>query len=177
MQLVTPIFRGFQAIAAIIVLGISVDLARGQEKRIEDVPRATEYAAFCGGFGIVVALVGIASLFISSLEGIATLALDGISALAMLAGGITYAVMLRKADCGDADDYDTATNKLISGGCKGITDDGRWVACHYSGDKLKSRCISARADTAFMFISFVACVAIVGWGFVMRRGRGNVSYA
>lgn len=104
MQLITGVLRGFQvstlsnsychrrnrltiqAIFAIVVLGISVNLARDQ--LIDSPPPATSYAAFCGGFGTLAALVGIVTIFASSLEGIVTWALDGLSSLTMLASGI-----------------------------------------------------------------------------------------
>ncbi|KAL4733461.1 marvel domain-containing protein [Aspergillus similis] len=176
--MINVIFRAFQAISAIIVLGISVDLARGQDTRVQSVPPATGYAAFCGGFGTLVSLIGIISLFMSSLEGLITLALDALSGVTMLASGIAYAVLLRHTDCSNAY-FSEATwrNELLSGGCV----DGDSIRCQYGGreneGKLKSRYISAKADTAFMFISFVACVGIVGYSFFARgRGKG-VSYA
>jgi hypothetical protein len=109
MQLISAILRGFQVrssslspryqlttkrpqvIFAVIVLGISVDLARGQETALESVPAATGYAAFCGAFGTLAAFIGVASLFVSSLEGIVTWAVDGLSSLTMLAAGIVRA--------------------------------------------------------------------------------------
>ncbi|KAL4812443.1 marvel domain-containing protein [Aspergillus spinulosporus] len=179
MQITNVIFRVFQAIFAIIVFGISVDLARGQDPKVQSIPPATGYAAFCGGFGTLVSLIGIVSLFISSLEGLITLALDALSGVTMLASGIAYAVLLRHTDCSNAY-YSEATwrNELLSGGCVEI---GDGIGCRFGGreneGKLKSRCISAKADTAFMFISFVACVGIVGFSFFARgRGKG-VSYA
>ncbi|KAL4745424.1 hypothetical protein BDW72DRAFT_58736 [Aspergillus terricola var. indicus] len=179
MQIIHVIFRIFQAISAIIVLGISVDLARGQDTRVQSVPPATGYAAFCGGFGTLVSLIGTISLFISSLEGLITLALDALSGVTMLASGIAYAVLLRHADCSNVY-YSEATwrNELLSGGCMKIGDS---IGCQYGGreneGKLKSRCISAKADTAFMFISFVACVGIVGYSFFARGKGKGVSYA
>ncbi|KAL2867763.1 MARVEL domain-containing protein [Aspergillus lucknowensis] len=176
MQLITSILRGLQAIFAIIVFGISVDLARSQHTDFQPVPAATGYAAFCGGFGIVVALVGIASLFASSLEGIITWALDGLSALTMLAAGIAYTVLLRNTSCSNP--LETARNSLVNGGCDDLGDD---TFCWYGPEKWKSRCTSARADSAFMFISFVTCLGVVGYSFfVARGGRGGskgVSYA
>ncbi|KAL5041875.1 hypothetical protein BDW71DRAFT_217364 [Aspergillus fruticulosus] len=177
MQIVSAILRVFQAISAIIVLGISTDLARGQKTSVQSVPAATGYAAFCGGFGTLAAVIGIISLFVSSLEGLITLALDALSGVMMLASGIAYAVLLRHTDCSNAYKA-TAGNELLSGGCEGSGDDMR---CRYGGHeneaKLKSRCISAKADTAFMLISFLACVGIVGYCFIARgRGKG-VSYA
>ncbi|KAL2825843.1 marvel domain-containing protein [Aspergillus cavernicola] len=167
MQLIPLILRAFQAIFAIIVLGLSIDLARGQETRIESVPAATGYAAFCGGFGVLVALIGITSLFVSSLEGIITWALDGLSALTMLAAGIAYAVILRNASCNDY--WTTWDNPILSGGC---ADFGEGRVCNSDEGESKSRCTSAKADSAFMFISCVTCLGIVGWSFV-KGGRGG----
>ncbi|KAJ0423211.1 marvel domain-containing protein [Aspergillus carlsbadensis] len=173
MQLIPAILRGFQVIFAVIVFGISVDLARGQHTSIEAVPAATGYAAFTGALGTLVALVGVASLFVSSLEGIITWALDGLSAITMLAAGIAYAVLLRNATCSDIlTIYD---NSLLSGGCKEA--DGQ-RHCWATTSKIKSRCVSAKADSAFMFITFVTCLAVVAYGFFGRgRGAKGVSYA
>ncbi|KAL2803255.1 marvel domain-containing protein [Aspergillus granulosus] len=173
MQLITAILRGFQAIFAIIVLGISVDLARGQHTSFQALPTATGYAAFCGAFGTLVAFIGIASVFVSSLDGIITWALDGLSGVTMLASGIAYAVLLRDVSCSN---WATAwENTLLSGGCTKF--DGEEL-CYYGPDKLKSRCVSAKADTAFMFISFVTCLGIVGYSFLVKgRGSKAVSYA
>ncbi|KAL4756965.1 MARVEL domain-containing protein [Aspergillus foveolatus] len=179
MRIIDAILRVFQAISAIIVLGISVDLARGQDTRLQSVPPATRYAAFCGGFGTLVSSIGIISLFISSLEGLITFVLDALSGVAMLASGIAYAVLLRHTDCSNVY-YSEATwrNELLSGGCVTV---GNGIGCRYGGreeeGKLKSRCVSAKADTAFMFISFVACVGIVGYSFFARGKGKGVSYA
>jgi hypothetical protein len=75
-----------QLIFTIIVLALSVKLAKGQE--IGSVPAETGYAAFTGGIGIVAAIVGIAALFVDSLDGLVTLVFDGVSGFALLAGGI-----------------------------------------------------------------------------------------
>lgn len=65
-------------------------LAKNQE--IGAVPAATGYAAFTGGIGIVSALLGITSLFFESLEGLISWAVDGLAALALLAGGIVCGI-------------------------------------------------------------------------------------
>ncbi|CEL03841.1 hypothetical protein ASPCAL04981 [Aspergillus calidoustus] len=177
MQLISAILRGFQAIFAVIVLGISVDLARGQETALESVPAATGYAAFCGAFGTLAAFIGVASLFVSSLEGIVTWALDGLSSLTMLAAGIAFAVLLRDAPCSNPSVIEH--NSLLNGGC--MKHDGD-LYCRYTArsgtGKLKSRCVSAKADSAFMFITCVTCIGIVAYSFFVRgRGAKGVSYA
>ncbi|KAL3472593.1 membrane-associating domain-containing protein [Aspergillus californicus] len=161
------------AISAIIVLGISVDLARGQDPSFSALPAATGYAAFCGGLGVLVSLIGVASLFVSAIQDKVTWALDGLSAVTMLAAGIAYAVLLRNTNC--SDEVTIWDNDIISGGCGDL---GEYTICRYSDKKLKSRCVSAKADTAFMFISFVACVGVVGYSFFVRRGVAKgVNYA
>ncbi|KAL3443150.1 marvel domain-containing protein [Aspergillus insuetus] len=173
MQLIPAILRGFQVIFAVIVLGISVDLARGQHTSAQAVPAATGYAAFTGALGTLVAFVGVASLFVSSLEGIITWALDGLSAITMLTAGIAYAVLLRDADCSKLETI--WDHRLLSSGCQPI--DGHKY-CWTTPSKVKSRCISAKADNAFMFITFVTCIGIVAYGFFVRgRGAKGVSYA
>jgi hypothetical protein len=51
-------------------------------------PSIIDYGAFCGGASLVIALVGVAACFIESLQGIITLALDGLATFFLLAGGI-----------------------------------------------------------------------------------------
>ena len=52
------------------------------------VPSLFDYGAFCGAAAIVIGLVGVAACFVDSLQGMITLALDGLSAFFVLAGGI-----------------------------------------------------------------------------------------
>ncbi|KAL4874419.1 marvel domain-containing protein [Aspergillus karnatakaensis] len=167
MQLITALLRGFQIISAAIVLGISISLARGQFTDFSPVPAATGYAAFCGGLGILVALIGVASLFVIYLDGIITWTLDGLSALTMVASGIAYAVLLRDTSCDNGPS--ALTNDLTSGGCKSL---GDTTFCWLSEDKAKSRCVAAKAGNALMFLSFFTCVAVVGYGFYLRRWGG-----
>ncbi|KAJ5130723.1 uncharacterized protein N7515_006762 [Penicillium bovifimosum] len=166
MQFITAGLRVFQLIFTIIVLALSVKLAKGQE--VGSVPAETGYAAFTGGFGILAAIVGIAALFVDSLDGLVTMVLDGVSGLALLAGGIVYAVRLRGTSCSDY--YTTWDNVLLNGGCIKLNSED-FVRCAYTKGQLKPRCTSATADAAFMFLGFVMCVAVVGASFVFRGRR------
>ncbi|PLB48535.1 hypothetical protein P170DRAFT_465849 [Aspergillus steynii IBT 23096] len=149
MQIITAVVRAFQLLFAIIVLGLSVALAKGQS--VGSAPAITGYAAFTGGLGIVASLVGVAAFFISSLDGLISWAVDGLASLVFLAGGIAYAVILKDADCSDVST--TWDNQILSGGCVKVDGD---KTCSFGGeDKLKSRCTSAKANTAFMLIDFV----------------------
>ncbi|KAI9039775.1 MARVEL domain-containing protein [Aspergillus affinis] len=168
MQIITVVVRVFQLLFAIIVLGLSVTLAKGQS--IGSAPAITGYAAFTGGLGIVASLVGGAAFFVSSLDGIISWAIDGLASLAFLAGGIAYAVLLKDANCSDP--TTTWDNEILSGGCVKVDGD---KTCSFGGeDKLKSRCTSAKADAAFMLIDFVVCAAVIACSiFLASRGRGG----
>ncbi|KAJ5624786.1 hypothetical protein N7510_001095 [Penicillium lagena] len=166
MNLGSAIIRGFQLIFGIVVLGLSVTLAKNQV--IYAVPAATGYAAFTGGIGIVSALLGIASLFVESLEGLISWAVDGLAALALLAGGITYAVLLRGTNCSNPETL--WQNTILGGGC--TTYKGTFI-CAYDGNpgKLEEQCRSATADTAFMFMTFIMCLAAAAFGFFTAGRR------
>ena len=51
-------------------------------------PALLDYGAFCGGAGILIALIGVVATFVEALPGIIMLALDGIATFFVLAGGI-----------------------------------------------------------------------------------------
>jgi hypothetical protein len=51
-------------------------------------PTTIRYSTFTGGFGVLVGLVGIASLFASFIPDLVPLVLDGLAGLLFLAGGI-----------------------------------------------------------------------------------------
>jgi hypothetical protein len=136
--------------------------------------------------------VGFVALFIDSLEGLVTWALDGLASLAFLAGGLVchnprvyihiyklnshilqaYAITLRGTDCSDP--TTTWNNVLLSGGCVTMTHGQQ--DCFYADTdpgKLNSRCSSAKADSAFMFIDFVVCIAIIACSFFLSGNRGS----
>ncbi|RHZ58355.1 hypothetical protein CDV55_104603 [Aspergillus turcosus] len=168
MQIIIAIVRAFQFLFAIVVLGLSVTLAKGQ--RYGSVPAATGYAAFTGGAGILAALIGCAALFVDALRGIISWAIDGLASLALLAGGIAFAVLLRGTSCSNIET--TWDNVLLSGGCTTID---HQKTCMSSPSKLKSRCTSAKADAAFMFIDFVVCIAVLACSFFLSRNRRSTT--
>ncbi|KAJ5101392.1 hypothetical protein NUU61_003614 [Penicillium alfredii] len=170
MQLFTGILRVVQLLFAVIVLGLSITLAKGQHDGV--LPPATGYAAFTGALGIVASLIGFAALFIDSLDGVITWLIDGVTSLALLAGGITYAVLLRGTSCSNWQTLQD--NVLLSGGCAAAFDDS-FKACYYAGyhlySELEGRCKSATADAAFMILGFLICVAVLIVSFVSGRYR------
>ncbi|KAJ5999410.1 hypothetical protein N7451_007220 [Penicillium sp. IBT 35674x] len=170
MKLGTSIARGFQLVFSIVVLGLSITLARQQY--YGSVPSQTGYAAFTGALGVLVALVGIVALFVDSLSGIIIWVLDGVAAVALLAAGIVYAVALKGADCSHPDNGTTWDNPLISGGCKGKGDDKVCRDGSLGSDgwsTIKSRCKRAEADCAFMFLACIATVAVLIASFLSRN--------
>jgi membrane associated rhomboid family serine protease len=79
-----------QILFAVVVLGLGVTLIKGQEEGAA--PSQTVYAAFCGGFGIVAALLGIISILAENLSALIFVALDGLAALFAVAGGIVRTI-------------------------------------------------------------------------------------
>lgn len=78
-----------------------------------------------------------------------------------------YAIGLHGTNC---DDWLTlAMNKLLDGGC--VTVNNGDTSCWWALDnsKLHSRCVSAQADTAFMFLGFIACVGALIASFLSGR--------
>lgn len=85
-MLATLILRICQLIFAVIVLGLSVKAAQWQWQG--PVPATTAFSAFAGAFTLLVALVGIAAIWLSAIPSIAMSGIDGLAALLLLAGGI-----------------------------------------------------------------------------------------
>ncbi|KAJ5391687.1 hypothetical protein N7509_007177 [Penicillium cosmopolitanum] len=165
MQIINSIVRFFQAIFSIIVLVISILLARQQY--YGKVPSQTNYAAFTGALGIIAAAIGFASMFIDRLKGIISWVLDGVTAISLLAAGIAYAVALRGTSCDD-DKVGGSTwdNPLISGGCYYDDDGAKWCR---DGGVVKKRCTRATADAAFMFLACIACIGALVSSYITRN--------
>jgi hypothetical protein len=85
-MLVSLITRALQLICAIVVLALSIRAAKWQ--MYGSVPATTAYAAFAGGFAILISLVGIASIWISAFPAIIMSMADGLASVLLLAGGI-----------------------------------------------------------------------------------------
>lgn len=86
--LVNFALRGAQALFAIIVLGLSVGLIRGQKWPGSHIPVTHGYAAFVGGATLLGAFIGIASNWFELLQGIIGGAIDAFLTLINIAGGI-----------------------------------------------------------------------------------------
>lgn len=196
MQIVAAILRFVQIVFAAIVLGLSVTLAKGQAPSdfkkqfpnagydLPGVPATTAYSSFVGGFGMLVALIGFASLFVELLQGIIMLVLDGLASIIFLAGGLAVAIGLRGVSCSTSDSGQLSMyqNSLVNTGCHGEVPHLQcWVNYQYfnndSGavDHLKGRCQMDEADSAFMFLGFIICLGLLAHTFWFggRTGMGK----
>jgi hypothetical protein len=152
--------RVLQAIFGVVILGLSVTLIRGHHWG--DLPASLGYAVFLGGITIVAALIGIAATWVTFLEGIVGMALDGLVAVLNIVGGIVrlspdttsllyllmsfaqiFAVKLKGVSCKwDAFDSDNnlklAANELFNGGIWHFDgEDYVWVGQQYENDPEK----------------------------------------
>ncbi|PVI06030.1 hypothetical protein DM02DRAFT_610357 [Periconia macrospinosa] len=157
--MVSPIvnyaIRGFQAVFASVVLGLSVTLVRNQGPGLAS-PLSLRYAAFVGGFTLLAAFVGVAAEFLSALQGKVVFLLDGLVTLISISGGVLLAVLIGGANCGDASLLNRAKlfeNDLFNGGCEGKGDNRKcWNGFGHGREKyLNSRCKESQATSVFMF--------------------------
>ena len=81
----------------------------------------------------------------------------------------TFAIMLRGTDCSNKEA--TLNNGLLNGGC--VERNDGIMECSYGTKARSSRCSSAKADDAFMFIGFIFCVAAIISSLILSsRSRG-----
>jgi hypothetical protein len=73
-----------QLLFAAVILALSVVMINGYGPG--HAPSLLDYGAFCGAAGLIFAVAGIGAIFIEALQGIITLALDGIACFFLLAG-------------------------------------------------------------------------------------------
>lgn len=93
-----------QAIMAIVVLALSIELTKplpptnGSAETEIDAPTTTKYSAFCGGFGLAVAILGIIATFFDAIPAIIVMGADAVSGILLLAGGIVRYTMVDVAN-------------------------------------------------------------------------------
>ena len=78
--------RGFQLLFSFVIIGLSVTLMKGH--KIGDAPVTTTYSIFTGAFGAITAVVCLAALWVDAIKGIIVMAIDALTALFYIAGGI-----------------------------------------------------------------------------------------
>jgi hypothetical protein len=85
-MLPTLITRILQMIFAVIVLGLSIRAANWQQ--IGSIPTTTAYCAFAGVFATLVAIVGLATIWLTAIPTLIMSGLDALTSVILLAGGI-----------------------------------------------------------------------------------------
>jgi hypothetical protein len=81
------VIRGFQILFAAVVLGLSVGMINGQWSGLNS-PISLRYTAFVGGITFLAGIIGIAAEWVSVLQGMVGLIIDGLITLFNIAGGV-----------------------------------------------------------------------------------------
>ncbi|KAK1999829.1 hypothetical protein LX36DRAFT_460590 [Colletotrichum falcatum] len=160
---------------AIVALGLSADLVKGQ--LFGDAPTTTKYGTFTGGFGLAVAVLGLASVFIDAIPALVVMAADALSGLLLLGGGIAFAIGLRGVTCAENKVSALAGNELVNGGTVMI-DGTPHRHQDMTDDLLLGRCKKATADQAMHFVTVGFVITTIVLAFlVWKNGRGSKSGA
>lgn len=181
--------RAVHALLAIIVLGLSVTLMKGQ--KIGSVPTTTRYSVFLGAYGIIVTIIGLLGLFFEFIPNLITMGFDAAGALLFLGGGIAWAIGTKGLSCTNKNSPNIDhlyTNSLLNEGCLPKKDNNKpYPYCAVMGDSddndtiekafgaLKSNCQKAFADEIIMFITFALATVLVLLGFLLFKKRGSRS--
>lgn len=163
----------------------------------------TRYSTFTGGFGVIVAALGVAGLFISSIPELFVLGVDAVCGILFAAGGIVcssllirdlsqvtnpylpkkaWAVGLKGISCTDdsTENYkNMALNGLINEGTL-TTGDEQYVGVGKDSNdwsealgQLKGNCQKGMADEIVQFLCFGVAVGLVALGYVRMRKGGK----
>ncbi|KAM3081011.1 hypothetical protein ACMFMG_004971 [Clarireedia jacksonii] len=175
-MIVTLAVRGLQIIFAAVVLALSIilinDFGPGHSWSL------IIYGAVCGGASLLIAVVGIAAWFIDAIQGIIMLALDGIAAFFLLAGGIAYAATIKVGSCSDVAGYlqyhDNPFAPSKDKTYDGVTDVKKYAKAVL--DDATTRCRETQASTAFIWF-LAACFVGTFAMTLLGRKRGSNSIA
>jgi len=162
-MVITLFLRVAQLLFAAVVIALSAVLINGYGPGHN--PSIIDYGAFCGGAGLIIAVVGIAAIFFDALQGIIVLALDAFAAFFLLAGGLAFAVTIKVGSCADQSDdgylarhlgtFAPSLNKYDN------DNNANQEATDLTNDTI-SRCRMIQADTAFIwFLSGCFLVTVV----------------
>ncbi|KAG9235510.1 marvel domain-containing protein [Amylocarpus encephaloides] len=181
-MIVTLAVRVLQVLFSIVVLALSVVLIKGwgpetggHEKPTEEALKG--YGAFCGGAGILIAVVGVVACFIEKLQGIVILALDAVASFFLLAGGIAYAAKVGVGNCGDItkdstiDSYMGKHLNMFRSSKYKDYDGNAEQRFQKSLDDIGSRCRIFQAETAFLWFMSVCFVVTLALTFLSRSGK------
>ncbi|KAK2062632.1 hypothetical protein LY76DRAFT_589226 [Colletotrichum caudatum] len=170
LGLISLVVWSLQGIMAIAVLGLSIDLVKGQ--LLGDAPTTTKYGTFTGGFGLAVAILGLAATFIDAIPALIVMAADALSGLLLLGGGIAFAIGLRGVTCTKDKAVAMLDNELINGGS--VTEDGKRKFDKVTEDLLMDNCKKATADQALQFVTVGFVITTIFLVFlVWKNGRGS----
>ncbi|KAK2032857.1 hypothetical protein LX32DRAFT_635934 [Colletotrichum zoysiae] len=171
LGLISLFMWSLQGIMAIAVLGLSVDLVKGQ--LLGDAPTTTKYGTFTGGFGLAVAILGLAATFIDAIPALVVMAADALSGLLLLGGGIAFAIGLRGVTCTTERLEAIRENELINGGSVKYKEE---KALHedMTTARLFANCKKATADQALQFVTVGFVITTIFLVFlVWKNGRGS----
>ncbi|KAF2110035.1 marvel domain-containing protein [Lophiotrema nucula] len=164
--------RGFQALFAIVIFGLSVSLIK---TNYGHAPAMHGYAAFLGSVSLIAAIAGIAANWLESLNDLVLMIIDATILVANIAGGVIIAFMIRGIKCSKNQGSQNAAlnlvyNKLIYDNCDKNTacqsnDTDAWLG------KILWRCRSNQASSAFMFLLALALAASVAIAYLHRKNR------
>ena len=168
-----------QFLFAVVVLGLAVTLVKAQV--YGDAPTTTKYSTFTGGFGILAAAAGAVGLFVEAVPDLFNIALDGLSGLLFLAGGIAWAVGMKGINC------TTLTGENINNMVEnGLMNQGKEAGFYGFYDRNKSsednyntlagNCKKGFSDEIIQFLSFLVALGLVGVGYVRMRRGTSASY-
>ncbi|KAG7142899.1 hypothetical protein HYQ45_000816 [Verticillium longisporum] len=82
-----------QTIFALVALALSIDLLRGQLDGAP--PGSIQFAVFVGSVGLVVALLGLAGMFVDKIPSNVVMVFDVMSGLLLIGGGIVSVLAVR----------------------------------------------------------------------------------
>jgi len=184
--------RGFQALFSIVVLALSVTLAKGQLQG--STPSILGFSSFLGAIGLIVGLLGISALFLEPLQRkpIVVWVVDGVVTLFFLAGAIAMAVELKGVDCNNW--IAIVSNSVLNCGAQIVNIGGQPSYTNVCvknldssavsllelneeiGNTLHKRCMEARADNVFVWLGFLTSLASLGLGIQFLRAPARKGF-
>ncbi|KAM7214343.1 Marvel domain containing protein [Rhypophila decipiens] len=177
--------RVFQALFSIVVLGLAATLIAAQVYGSSHT--TLRYSTFTGGFGLIVAAVGTAGLFISAIPELVVLGLDALAGVFFIAGGIAWAIGLKGFSCSlNADSpldqgiaaascglinqgtLDVGNGQQVTGVEKDSGGDG-----YKALDLLMGNCKKGLADEVMQFILVALAIGLIALGYIRMRKGGK----
>lgn len=174
-KIIALALRSLQFLFSVVVLGTSISLIRGQV--YGHAPAVTYTSAIVGAIGILASLLGFTAIFITALDGVVTLAVDGLASVLFIALALAMSIKLGVHSCSDL--RYTFFNAVINGGSYlEKTNHGEISIGLRTPSDYQHRCRTAGADAAFLWFGFFAFAVMIVYGILARRKNyGGASYA